>query len=338
MLMALGLDVVEETVYRTILTQRQADVAELELQLGISEARLRQVLEKLSRSSLIRRSVDEPESFHVVDPEIGIQALVARQQGRLEAEQLRAEQVRLAAAELKAEFMTARPSKLLEDVQVLDGIDQIRDKINVLTAAVHTEVLTFAPGGGQSEASMMVAKPQDRGLLERGVRMRTLYLDSMRNSPSTVGYAKWLAELGAEVRTLQTLPIRLIIMDRSVAIVPTDGEDSSAGAIVLTGIGTLTALCALFDLAWDRAVPLSDAPRGHCRDQRGLTAQEFEILRMLSHGLTDEMIAKRLGVSPRTARRIVANLLELFGARSRFEAGARAVAGGWLTSEEVIDP
>ncbi|GAA3135976.1 hypothetical protein GCM10010521_22600 [Streptomyces rameus] len=41
---------------------------------------------------------------------------------------------------------------------------------------------------------------------------------------------------------------------------------------------------------------------------------------------------KRLGVSPRTAHRIAADLMERLEARSRFEAGVHAVQDGWLPS------
>jgi DNA-binding NarL/FixJ family response regulator len=50
----------------------------------------------------------------------------------------------------------------------------------------------------------------------------------------------------------------------------------------------------------------------------------------LAEGHTDEAIAKRLGVSHRTARRIASDLMDRLGARSRFEAGVRAVQQGWL--------
>ncbi|MGW2995319.1 helix-turn-helix domain-containing protein, partial [Streptomyces sp. NPDC001193] len=55
--------------------------------------------------------------------------------------------------------------------------------------------------------------------------------------------------------------------------------------------------------------------------------------RLLAEGHTDEGIAKRLGVSHRTARRIATVLMERLGARSRFEAGVRAVRCGWLPYE-----
>jgi len=50
-----------------------------------------------------------------------------------------------------------------------------------------------------------------------------------------------------------SLPIRMIIMDRSWAVISTDSADSSRGATVLTSTGTVTALCALFESVWESA-------------------------------------------------------------------------------------
>lgn len=332
MLDALGLDGTCTNVYRALLANPDAGVGELCAILGMAESDLRAALDKLGTLALIRPCQDERRVYRAVDPELGLQALIVQQQERLAAEQQRVEQLRLAAVQLAADLAVHRPRHSVPDIERLNGIAEIRDRIRVLVREVRSEVMTLAPGGAQSAASMEAAKPQDEELLGRGVRMRTLYLDSVRNSPATVAYAKWLSALGGEVRTAPSLPIRLMIMDRSVAIVPTDGENSAAGALVVTGNGTLTALCALFDSVWDQGVPLGSAARD--RDGRGLTAQESEALRMLGQGLTDEAVAKRLGVSPRTARRIAADLMELLGARSRFQAGTRAVTRGWLTGEE----
>ncbi|MFG3347499.1 helix-turn-helix transcriptional regulator [Streptomyces sp. NPDC048018] len=262
---------------------------------------------------------------------MAIQALMARQEERVAAEQHRTEQIRLAAAQLAADFTTSRAHQNIDGIERLDGLDEIRDRIRLLVRDVREEVLALAPGGGQQAANMEAARPQDQALLERGVRMRTLYLDSVRNSPATVSYAKWLTEYGGEVRTAPSLPVRLTILDRKIAIVPVDDENSSAGALVLTGTGTLTALSALFDTIWARATPLGTTTRE--RDPNGLNSQEQAALHLLGQGLTDEAVAKRLGVSPRTARRIAADLMELLGARSRFQAGCRAVGKGWLPAD-----
>ncbi|MDP9611903.1 MULTISPECIES: LuxR C-terminal-related transcriptional regulator [Streptomyces] len=46
--------------------------------------------------------------------------------------------------------------------------------------------------------------------------------------------------------------------------------------------------------------------------------------------LTDSAVARQLGMSDRTVRRVVAQLMERLGAQSRFEAGVRAVERGWI--------
>lgn len=197
--------------------------------------------------------------------------------------------------------------------------------------------MAFAPDGAQTAENMEAARPQDAQLLERGVRMRTLYLDSLRNNPPTVAYASWLAELGGEVRTAATLPVRMLIVDRKVAVIPADHGDSSAGAMVVRSTGILAALCQLFDSVWSRAAPLlDDGPKKS--DSRGLTSSESEVLRMLTQGHTDETIAKRLGVSSRTARRIAADLMGKLDARSRFQAGAQAALYGWISPDSIGVP
>jgi DNA-binding NarL/FixJ family response regulator len=55
-----------------------------------------------------------------------------------------------------------------------------------------------------------------------------------------------------------------------------------------------------------------------------------QTLDILKSGVTDEVAARRLGVSVRTIRRRVAAVMELLGAESRFEAGVKAVQAGWL--------
>ncbi|MEU3446230.1 helix-turn-helix domain-containing protein [Streptomyces thermolilacinus] len=58
--------------------------------------------------------------------------------------------------------------------------------------------------------------------------------------------------------------------------------------------------------------------------------EQRELLRLLAAGLKDEAIARRLGVHVHTARRRISRLLESLDARTRFQAGARATARGWL--------
>ena len=67
------------------------------------------------------------------------------------------------------------------------------------------------------------------------------------------------------------------------------------------------------------------------------TDEELAIVRMLAEGLTDEVVAQRVGISKRTYRRRLKAAMRKLGASSRFEAGAVAVRKGWLREEHPPD-
>jgi DNA-binding NarL/FixJ family response regulator len=54
------------------------------------------------------------------------------------------------------------------------------------------------------------------------------------------------------------------------------------------------------------------------------------LLLELAGGAKDEQIARALGMSVRTVRRRVADLMDELGADSRFQAGVEAVRRGWI--------
>ncbi|MEV6973906.1 helix-turn-helix transcriptional regulator [Kitasatospora sp. NPDC093806] len=327
MLTTLGLDGSSESVYREMLARPQDGVAELARSLSMTEEQIRAALDTLSELALLRPSAERAGELRAVSPDIGMEILMARQQAELAAQQQRVEASRVAAAQLIADYADLRPTVGHPDVEHLVGLDEIRDRLASLTRELRTEAMTFAPGGAQRPQAIEAAKPLNQDLLERGVRMRTVYLDSVRNSAHTVEYVTWLAGLGGQVRTVAELPTRMIIFDRTTAVIPVRSDDSAAGAVVLTGQGMLTALCALFETVWATGRPLGAATP---TDEHGLTPQEQATLTMLAEGHTDDAIAKRLGVSPRTARRIATDLMERLDARSRFQAGVRAAKAGWL--------
>ncbi|MFC8716620.1 LuxR C-terminal-related transcriptional regulator [Kitasatospora sp. NPDC057198] len=327
MLDALGLDAEAEAVYRRMLADPRAGIAALALGSGLSEERVRGGLDRLEALALVQPSAREESGFRAVGPETAMELLLARQQAELAAQQLRVEASRAAAAQLIAECSALRPAAADASVEQLTGPEAIRERLAGLADAARLEVATFAPGGAHTEEDLRASRRPNAALLERGVRMRTVYLDSVRNHRPTLEHVDWLHQHGGQVRTVPALPVRMVLFDRRLAVLPTDTEDARAGAVVLRGAGTVAALYALFEGVWEQAVPFGGLP---APGPDGLPAQEAAVLRMLARGHTDEAIAKRLGVSPRTARRLAANLMERLDARSRFEAGVHAVQDGWL--------
>jgi DNA-binding CsgD family transcriptional regulator/sugar-specific transcriptional regulator TrmB len=326
-LTTLGLDITAETVYRAMLARPHDGTAALAARLGIAEEQVMAALDVLSELSLVRPSHDREGELRAVAPEVGLEVLLARQQAALAAEQERLESSRAAAAQLIAEFADLHPASRHPRVEQLVGLDEIRDHIARLARTLRSEIMTFAPGGAQRPEDIEASKPHDTDLLSRGIRMRTVYLNSVRNSQHTLAYVYWLTELGGEVRTVPELPTRMIIFDRTAALIPVSSDDTAAGAVSLTGQGILVALCALFENVWARSQSLTQPAT---RNEAGLSTQEETVVSLLARGLTDAAIAQRLGVSQRTARRLANELMERLGARSRFEFGVRAAQQGWI--------
>ncbi|WP_327683764.1 DNA-binding response regulator [Kitasatospora sp. NBC_00458] len=117
------------------------------------------------------------------------------------------------------------------------------------------------------------------------------------------------------------LPHETILIDRRVMILA--GREAPAGReyTVTTSQTLIDGVHSLFEALWDSSADLdaylsADVPH--------LDADGRTILRSLGSGLTDQAAAQRLGVSLRTYRRRVAELMTRLEADSRFQAGLRA--------------
>lgn len=328
MLDVLGIDERSESVYRLMLRQYDWGVEQIAAELTYSEGEVRESLECLARLRLLRNSLQDPSRLRAVSPEVGLQLLVQERESQVLAQQQRLATGQTAVLRLVEEY--AEGARLeRHDVEYLPGVDSVQRRLEELAHRCERECASLMTGGAQSAAALEASKPLDQDLMDRGVRVLTLYLDSVRNDQATLSYAKWLTERGGQVRTTPTLPVRMVMFDREVAVLPVDPEDRRKGAVLLRGRGVITALAALFDQLWDPAA-LYGTDRDRERDEAGLTAQEASLLRLLLGGDTDEIAARKLGVGLRTVRRTMADLMNRLEARSRFEAGARAAQRGWL--------
>ena len=328
---AFGVDPAAEAVYVEMLREPELGVAALAQRLGCSTAEIRTALNTLAQLSLLRPSSADPKLVRPVDPDVGFQTLIMRQQAELELRQRQLEFGEAALRMFVAEHgrQGLRPAVQIEEWQ---GIDAVRDGLERLAQRARREVLSFAPGGAHTPNALASSEPLNERVLERGVQMRTIYLDSIRNDPSSLDHARWLIERGADVRTVSLLPLRMLIFDQDAAVVPIDPDRSSAGAVVLQVPGTIAALRALFEQFWRNAQPLGSGTRP--KPAQALTPQERALLERLMSGDTDEQAARKLGISVRTVGRIASELMAALGARSRFQLGALAVRRGLLDPEQ----
>lgn len=156
--------------------------------------------------------------------------------------------------------------------------------------------------------------------IRAGLRVRKLYQPAVLLDPASAGQVRRSAAAGAAVRvTTAELP-QTILLDRRVAVLAGDTEGGVRSFSVVRAPDVVAGVMALFDAAWRPARELAVADAA-LATLRSLTPR---ILDALGAGWTDATAARTLGMSVRTYRRRVAELMAALGATSRFQAGARA--------------
>jgi DNA-binding NarL/FixJ family response regulator len=78
---------------------------------------------------------------------------------------------------------------------------------------------------------------------------------------------------------------------------------------------------------WLRAMPLHPSGDDLVPDY---DEQLLELTRLLAAGMQDARIARYLGISERTVRRRVAEMLAALGVETKFQAALRARELGWI--------
>lgn len=327
MLEALGIKEPTETVYRLLLERPEYGVTEMAAHLGRTETEVREALLCLADLKLVLMDEDSGE-VEPYSPDVGFSFLLSRAEAELSKRRRQVEQAGRAVAGILATYADCPDRPARHDVvHRITGLDAVRERLEDLAAGARTECLSLLPGGAQLPDTMDASQPLDQLALERGVRIRSIYQESFRNDPPTADYVRWYCGLGGEARTVPVVPMLMVIVDREAALVPVDPSDARSGALEVRSPGLVHALVVLFDRLWDAGTPFGEAPR---RDEHDLSPQERELLMLLGIGCTDDIAARRLGVSLRTVRRMSSELMSRLGARSRFEAGVRAVKEGWL--------
>ncbi|MFK0158249.1 helix-turn-helix transcriptional regulator [Streptomyces sp. NPDC090499] len=223
--------------------------------------------------------------------------------------------------------LSAQTAESTDSITVLEGLDRINAALDLATAQCRNEMLTVQPSHRHPERRLIEALERDKPLIERGVRIRTLYQHTARYSPERLAWVDQFSDGKAEYRTIDELVERLIICDETVAFIPT--RDDRQVALELRHSGLVRYLIKVFEFMWNRAVPLSaGAPYETAPD--GITDIQHSIAKLLVEGHVDEAIARRLGMNVRTCRAHIAKLAQALGSGSRAQLGYLIAQSGLL--------
>ncbi|MFG1817270.1 hypothetical protein ACGFIF_26180 [Kribbella sp. NPDC049174] len=210
------------------------------------------------------------------------------------------------APDIALEVLLLDQERLLRDART--RIDQLSESYRNHTGAPTATLLELVSGTAAVQQRIVQVQQAARTELRRLVKAPYGAPPPHRADCRTVYESAVLDASGNEAaRMLPSVPIHLYLADDRLALVLL----APGSAVILQPCGLFDAYAELFERLWERALPVEST------DYETLVA-------LLLAGLTDQAIARQLGVSARTAQRKIAALMQELGARTRFQAGAQA--------------
>ncbi|RFC70303.1 helix-turn-helix transcriptional regulator [Streptomyces sp. AcE210] len=310
-----------ELLYRHLLRHGPASTGEAAAALGQPSEDVAELAEGLAVRQLVTLTAGAPERWAAAAPEVAVERLIVYRQGELA-------RARESLAVLMAEYREGhQPGRAPGPVEVLEGPEVCRRRYAQAVANTSRELLVlsrppFLVGAGVSVDVLSV--------LDRNVRCRSVYDRRALELPGSVKDITTYQAAGELVRVLDELPVKMLISDRTTALLP-GGDDRPGQWLAVSGSSLVAGLVSLFELLWERSVPLTPLDGSPGTDDAGLPASDVQLLGLLFAGLTDAAIARQLDTSVRTVQRRLTRLMARAGVDNRAQLAWQAARGGWLT-------
>ena len=211
------------------------------------------------------------------------------------------------------------------------GVERINDPAVMRTVIAQEigqakhEVCSTLPAGPYPVEVLRSSWDSDVNLLRGGLTGAVIYQADAVRTPEVLRYLTEFAAAGAKVRVAARVTHRTVIIDRRLVVVAVHQDTMKVPFLLVREPALVHNFRDQFAATWRSAHSVGVGPEDSLADE-----SVREILAILSSGVTDDVAARQLGVSARTVRRRMAAVLDLLGASSRFEAGAKAVQSGWL--------
>jgi DNA-binding CsgD family transcriptional regulator len=232
--------------------------------------------------------------------------------------------------QLVAEFQQGQRSRSdpRDLIEIVDGREAVNQRAQQIQMSATEEVIAMSkpPYAGRTRIN-----DAERAALPRGILFRFIYDEDALAAPGHLDAIKEDVRSGEEARVIAELPLKLVVADRVIGLVPlTVDQPHVEAALLLHASSLLDAFVMLFESLWDQAVPLRFNDTTSVEDQQNSSGVDVEVLSLAVAGLGDDAIAARLNVSVRTVHRRIRQMMTELGARTRLQMGFLASKRGWL--------
>jgi predicted transcriptional regulator len=324
-----GVDDEGESVYRVLVGLGTAGVPEIASRLGLSDAAVAAALPALERLGLAALSPGPGRRYTAAPPTLALGPALSERRHELKQAELVVDRL---AQEYRRSAVGLAPTDLVE---VVRGRDAVRHRFEQLQLGAERELLGLITG-----APMAVSGDDNRATpvaAARGVLCRAVFERAELDLPSGAGGLAEALARGEQIRIGDRIPTKLIMADRSVAMLPLHplGSAGEPAVLVVRAGGLLEAVVGLFESVWERSLPLRTGGTGEVLvdEAEQPDAVDLQILSMLLAGLTDVSVAKQLDLGLRTVQRRVKRLLDLAGVTTRMQLGWHAREHGWVVRD-----
>jgi DNA-binding CsgD family transcriptional regulator len=323
-LTALGFPPRVDRIYQRLRSQSGRDIERVAASMLRTSSELLEELEPLLRVGIVRRDGGQ---LVVEPPAEAVRIMVTGQAVHVQRVRRQLEGISDAIGLLAEEEGRPVPSELDRSLplegEVVTAADAggIYTLVRSLILRSRGDLLWLRPDQWRGPREERMAGLVREALREGGRASRAIYpVRAMGDDPQALAAR---AAVGEQIRLLPELPTRLLVIGDSHVVLPEPLGYADMPLAVVRQRSVVEAMANWFDLLWERAAVPGAGDAGR-RDLRRF------LLQQLAEGEHDEQIARRLGISLRTVRRRVADLMSELGADSRFQAGVEAARRGWI--------
>ncbi|MFK0195195.1 LuxR C-terminal-related transcriptional regulator [Kitasatospora sp. NPDC090308] len=325
------LDELAVAAYRRLLEEGRRDDEWLSASADVPLERVDEVYRLLSSLRVVEAHSDR--DWLAVEPHAAMAALVVPMEAEARRRAALAERLRTQLQLLVPvhESVTGARSQQTFEIVGDEALDALLD---LEIGRTSHQLLLLQADSGSFDRQWERRTDQCRDALRRGVAIRAVHQHGARLHLPTEGLAETLGAHGARFRTIDELPAQLVLFDhRCALLLAADGagqdgpdpEDGPQAAVLVRHPVVISVLAGIFTNCWDRGVPfLAD----EAQPPQVIDQVKLSILRLLASGAKDDVVARRLGLSVRTCRRYLSDLMSSLGVSSRFQAGVEACTRG----------
>lgn len=319
----LGISEAEERVYRWLLVHSGASAQQITEVHPYGLRKVQQLLNSLEVKGLVTHSPERPRRFLPASPDVAIEALaLERHQAVQQAEDMIPDLMTAASTSQHAE-----QERIVELISSREAESQLFKEIERST---QSELVALMRAPVRVSHLDMPIERDDPGQMEakaRGVIFRSIVDNEYLELEGAVRRVQEDLRQGEEVRVVPHLPLKLILSDRRIALIPLNPDQLDSSLLVIRSSALVDALYELFESIWKRAVPITFS-KGRDIEYGTVAASHpsvnQKLITLLALGLNDKAIVGEAGISSATLNRRIAAMMKALGVRTRFQAGWQA--------------